>query len=267
MRESARPAAPLSTQAEAPRFVAERQQHIAEALRNLGRVEVAALATEFGVSEDTVRRDLRQLAARGLAHKTHGGAVAIHSAALPTRSRAALLPAAKAAIAQRALAEVQAHHTLFIDGGSTTLALVQALCAPGAPRPLAVITHALDAALLLADAAQAGELTLVLAGGLWQPEPRIFTGPQAEATLRAHRADIAFLGACALHPRAGLTATLPAEAPIKRAMVEGAARRIVLSDASKLGQVAPCAVASADEVDLVISNGTAPWLGERLVAA
>ncbi|HNJ83516.1 MAG TPA: DeoR family transcriptional regulator, partial [Piscinibacter sp.] len=61
-----------------PRFAAERQQRIAEALREHGRVEVSQLAAEYGVSEDSVRRDLRQLAARGLVQKTHGGAVALH---------------------------------------------------------------------------------------------------------------------------------------------------------------------------------------------
>ena len=70
--------------------------------------------------------------------------------------------------------------------------------------------------------------------------------------------------ACALHPRAGLTAHEPQEAAIKRAMVDGAARRIVLSDATKLDAVAPSAVARLDELDLVISDAAPGWLSSQV---
>jgi DeoR/GlpR family transcriptional regulator of sugar metabolism len=249
------PASSLS--AETPRFVAERQQRIAETLREQGRVEVARLAAEYGVSEDTVRRDLRQLAARGLVQKTHGGAVALHATLLPTAQRAGVLAGAKRAIARAAAKLVEANQTLFVDGGTTTLALVNELKVAGAPRPLTVITHALDVALAVADEPR---IRLVMAGGAWLAAPRIFVGEAALATLRAHRADIALLGACALHPRAGLTAHDPQEAAIKRAMVDGAVRRVLLTDATKLDVVAPCAVARLDELDRVISDAAPPWL-------
>lgn len=253
----------LSAPAEpGPRFVAERQQRIAQALGSRGRVEVATLAAEFGVSEDTVRRDLRQLAARGLLLKTHGGAVA-PSMLMPAVQRLTLAPAAKQAIALRALQQVQAHQTLFLDGGSTVLALAQALRnGQDAPRPLTVVTHALDVALALADEAQ---ITLVLAGGQWQPHARIFTGAAAEDCLLRYRADIAFLGACGMHPRTGLTAGRADEAPLKRAMLQGAAWRLVLSDHSKLHLVGPHAVASADEVDEVITDAPVAWLQHKAV--
>lgn len=244
-----------------PKFAAERQQRIAETLRDRGRVEVGALAADYGVSEDTIRRDLHALAARGLVQKTHGGAVALHAGVLPTAQRSALLTGAKRAIARGALRHVQANDTLFVDGGTTTLALVEALKAPAAPRPLTLITHALDAALAVIDEPR---IRLVLAGGTWLAGPRIFVGEQALATVRAHRADVAFLGACALHPRTGLTALEPQEAPIKRAMVDGAARRIVLTDATKLDVVAPCAVAALDELDLVVSDAAPDWLSGRV---
>ncbi|MBX3604082.1 MAG: DeoR/GlpR transcriptional regulator [Piscinibacter sp.] len=246
---------------DAPRFAAERQQHIAQTLREQGRVEVAALSAAYGVSEDTVRRDLRALAARGLVQKTHGGAVALHAGVLPTAQRAAVATGAKRAIAAAGARHVQPNDTLFVDGGTTALALVEALKRPDAPRPLTVITHSLDAALALADEPQ---VRLVLAGGLWLPSPRIFVGEQALATIRAHRADLAFLGACALHPRAGLTAQEPQEAAIKRAMLEGAARRLLLSDATKLDTVAPSAVARIDELDGVISDAAPRWLRDAV---
>lgn len=250
-----------STPPEPPRFAEERQQRIAARLREAGRVEVGALAREYAVSEDTVRRDLHALAARGLAQKTHGGAVALHAAALPTAQRASVQTGAKRAIGRAAAALVEPQQTLFMDGGTTTLALVEQLKAPGAPRPLTVITHALDVALALVDEPQ---VRLVLAGGQWLADARIFVGESTLATVRAHRADLAFLGACALHPRAGLTAHVAPEAPIKQAMVQGAARRVLLADATKLDVVEPNAVAPLDELDLVVSDAAPAWLKSRV---
>ncbi|WP_250197347.1 DeoR/GlpR family DNA-binding transcription regulator [Aquincola tertiaricarbonis] len=257
------PQTQMSTPTDLPRFVEERQQRIAELLKTRGRVEVAALAADYGVSDDTIRRDLRQLAARGLVQKTHGGAVALNTGVMSSQQRAAVMPAVKQAIARRAAGLVQPHQTLFIDGGSTALALAQQLRAEGAPRPLTVVTHALDVFLTLADVPQ---LRPVLAGGEWLPVHRVFEGEQAVATLRAHRADIAFLGACALHERTGVTAWQPGDAAIKRAMVAGAVRRVVLCDASKLGDVAPCAVAELAELDHVITDGEPAFLGARRLA-
>jgi DeoR family glycerol-3-phosphate regulon repressor len=244
-----------------PRFAQERQQQIAQALRDRGRVEVAALARRYAVSQDTIRRDLRLLAARGLVQKTHGGAVALQPHALPAADRAGVLAGAKRAIAAAAAAHVRAHQTIFVDGGSTTLALAQALRGADAPRPLVVVTPSFDAAAALLDDPR---IRLVLAGGAWHPGARIFVGAQALATLRAHRADLAFLGACALHPRVGLTASDAGDAELKRAMIDGAAQRIVLTDASKLDTVAPHAVCGLDAVDRVICDAAPAWLRRQV---
>lgn len=240
-----------------PRFAQERQDAIARALREHGRVEVSALAAQYGVSEDSIRRDLRLLAARGLVQKTHGGAVALHAGALPMGERATLNAAPKRAIARAALARVQPQQTLFLDSGSTALALARALAADGAPRPLTVITASLDVALQLCN--DAG-VRLVLAGGEWSHETRAFAGTQAEATLRGYCADWAFLGACALHPRLGLTAAQPGDAALKRAMLESACQRVLLADASKFDLVQPYPVAPLAQLDCVISDAPPKWL-------
>jgi len=247
--------------AAAPRFAQERQQEIAQALRESGRVEVAALAAHYVVSEDTIRRDLRLLASHGLVQKTHGGAVALHATAIPAAERAGVRPQVKRAIAEAAAAHVQPHQTLFIDAGTTTLALAQLLRAAGAPRPLTVVTTSLDVATTLLDDPK---VRLVLAGGAWLPQSRIFAGPQALATVRAHRADIAFLGACALHRRVGLTAIESGDMELKRAMIDGAAQRIVLTDASKLDAVAANAVCALTELDRVICDAAPAWLRKQV---
>jgi DeoR/GlpR family transcriptional regulator of sugar metabolism len=247
----------------APRFAQERQSAIATALREQGRVEVTALAAQHGVSEDSIRRDLRLLCARGLVQKTHGGAVALQVTALPMAQRSDVKAGPKRAIAKAAAARVQAHQTVFIDSGTTALALAQALAAGAAPRPLTVITAALDVALLFsADAA----VQLVLAGGDWSPVTRAFFGPLAEAAMRAHRADWAFLGACAVHPRLGLSASHAGDADLKRAMLAAARQRVLLVDASKFDLVQPHAVAGLDQLDLVISDVVPKWLRQAVPA-
>jgi DeoR family transcriptional regulator, glycerol-3-phosphate regulon repressor len=245
-----------------PRFAQERQKEIAQSLRESGRVEVSALAVHYDVSEDTIRRDLRLLAAHGLVQKTHGGAVALHTSVLPAAERAGVRVTAKRAIARAAAAHVRPHQTLFIDGGTTTLALAQLLRASGTPRPLTVVTTALDVATTLLDDAQ---IRLVLAGGAWMPQARIFEGPQALATLRSHRADIAFLGACAVHRRVGITADEAGDMALKRAMIDGAAQRFVLVDASKLDAVEPHAVCALAEIDRVVCDAAPAWLRKQVM--
>ena len=242
---------------DSPRFAQERQARIAATLREQGRVEVSALAAEYGLSEDTIRRDLRLLASRGLVQKTHGGAVALYTTALPMAQRVDVRASSKRAIARAAAERVHAHQALFIDGGSTALALAQILASPDAPRPLTIITAAFDVAALFVNDPT---VQLVLAGGTWSHETREFFGDQAQATIRAHRADWAFLGACALHQRAGLTTSLAGDAQVKRAMIESAAHCAVLADATKHDMVAPYAVVDLREIDVVISDAGPSWL-------
>lgn len=260
---TADPVADLPAEPARPRFAEERQSAIARVLRESGRVEVSALAALYQVSEDSIRRDLRLLAARGLVQKTHGGAVALHLGAMPMAQRSDVKVSVKRSIGRAAAAKVQAHQTLFIDSGTTALALAQALNAADAPRPLTVITAALDVALLFCGDAK---VNLVLAGGTWSHETRAFFGTLAEAAIRAHRADWAFLGACALHPRLGLSSSHAGDAQLKRAMLESALQRVVLADASKFELVQPQVVAGLDQVDLVISDAVPKWLRDAVTA-
>jgi DeoR/GlpR family transcriptional regulator of sugar metabolism len=220
-------------------------------------VEVPALAARFGVSEDTIRRDLRLLATHGLAQKTHGGAVALFSGALPATQRQGLLAGPKRAIGIAAAALAAPHQTIFIDAGTTALAAAQALATPDAPRPLSIITAALDVAMLFA---RDPNVRLAVAGGAWAPDAAVCLGEQAEATIRAHRADWVLLGACAIHPRLGLTTIFEGDARLKRAMIDSAAQVVVLADATKHDTVAPFAVAGLNEVDHVITDAEPAWL-------
>jgi DeoR/GlpR family transcriptional regulator of sugar metabolism len=231
-------------------FASERQAHVLRELRNRGKVEVTSLALLLGVSEDTVRRDLRALADAGHLLKTHGGAVALDPARMALTARLGVAGAAKSAIGTKAATLVEAGQTVFLDAGSTVLALAEAL----EVRPLQVITNSLDIATLLeADDA----VTLTVTGGQWDRHSRYFAGPAAVTALAAHRADWAFLGACAVHPDVGATSVDPLDAEMKTTMASAALRTAVLVDSTKHHSVAPHFVMSSQAIDVLVTEESA----------
>jgi DeoR/GlpR family transcriptional regulator of sugar metabolism len=244
-----------------PRFAEERQRAIENQLKASGRVEVAALALAYKVSEDSIRRDLQALAAKGLVQKTHGGAIALQPGALTMGQRLEVQATVKDAIALAAAAHVEPSQSLFIDSGTTALAFARALCAPNAPRPLSVFTASLDVALLMSEQAQ---VSLHVAGGEWSPNTGALLGASAADEARQWRADWAFIGACALHPRLGLSASDARDAQLKRAMLDGSAQRVLMCDSTKFDMVQAHAIAGLDQIDLVISDAAPPWLQDAV---
>ncbi|MFQ1000581.1 DeoR/GlpR family DNA-binding transcription regulator [Modestobacter sp. SSW1-42] len=238
-------------------FARERQARILDELHRNGRVQVGELAALLAVSEDSVRRDLRVLSNAGHLQKTHGGAVLLDPARMAWADRADVSAAAKDAIATTAATAdlVQPGDTLVLDAGSTVLAFARALTV----RPLSVVTTSLDVALLLeADP----EVDLTVAGGQWSRHSRYFSGSATVAALARHRADWAFLGACALDPEAGATSVSADDADVKTAMARAARRTAVLADSSKHDSVAPHLVLPPSGIDLLVTEDgpdTARW--------
>jgi DeoR/GlpR family transcriptional regulator of sugar metabolism len=230
-------------------FAKERHQLILQALADAGRVEVLELAARWEVSEDTIRRDLREMAANGLLHKTHGGAVPVAGVHVPMRQRQHLASGPKSGIGRRAAKLVEAGQTIILDAGATTLALAGHLTV----RPLRVVTNALDIATLLSDDA---DIELVLLGGQWSRHDRHFSGQSALDSMALLRADLAFIGVCALDVQMGVTAHTNADAQLKRCMVAHARRAVLVAEASKWGQVAPYAVGALSAFEQWVTDQT-----------
>lgn len=218
---------------------AARHQALLRHLSRTGQASVSELAAALDVSDDTVRRDLSQLAARGLLLKNHGGALLADFHAMARDAREQLLPDIKAALGRAVAAAVAAAFpaggTLMLDAGSTLLAVAQAL-----PGPHTVITHSLDIAQALAGRS---DIRLVLAGGEWDARQRLFSGELTVDGIRRYRADLAILGACAVHERHGLTASEAGDAGVKRAMIDCSEHRWLVTDHLKFQRCAPHAVA------------------------
>jgi DeoR/GlpR family transcriptional regulator of sugar metabolism len=233
---------------------AERKRLILESAGRDGRVVAAELSRRFSVSEDTIRRDLRELAAEGLLHRVHGGALPLPKPPVSVSyvTRAGQSTQAKAAIAQAAAALVRSGQVIAIDGGTTPLQVVQHF-----PPDLraTVVTHSLP--VLDALATRPG-IELISVGGRVFGEALVAVGPVAVDTYRSLRPDVCFLGVAGIDVEAGVTALNLEEALVKRAMLEGAAQVVAVAAGDKLGTAGPFQVAPVGRVSHLVTDRSAP---------
>jgi DeoR/GlpR family transcriptional regulator of sugar metabolism len=230
----------------------ERRDAILRALLPSGAATVADLAEGLGVSEMTIRRDLGVLAAQQLIEKVHGGAVlAKRGAAEPhfaTKRR--INAAAKAAIAEAAVAMIDDGMTVALSAGTTTWQVAQRLRG-GVVRDLTFVTNSLN----VAGALEAnGWHSVVVSGGSFRTPSDALVGPFANQTLRQLNADLLILGVHSIDAKVGLTTPNIAEAETNRVLVAGARRVVVVADSSKLGQVSLATFAGCEEVDELITD-------------
>jgi DeoR/GlpR family transcriptional regulator of sugar metabolism len=243
----------------------ERKALLLDRLAREGRLVATTLAAELGTSEDTIRRDLRELAAEGLLLRVHGGALPASPAVQPLAVRRAIAPDIKAQLANRAAAMVRPGMTVILDGGTTHAALVAAL-----PRDivLTVVTHSPTIATQLEpfDLAR-----VILIGGPILRHSMVAVGAEAAEAYARVRADLCFLGVTGVHLEAGLTTGDPEEAAIKRRMVAQAGETVVIATPDKLGAVSPFAIVPLAEVDSLVVPVSSEldlgsWSGELLRA-
>jgi DeoR/GlpR family transcriptional regulator of sugar metabolism len=232
-----------------PLLAEERREAIARLLRTEGTVRAADLAGRFGVSLDTVRRDLAELEQSGLLRRVHGGALPLGPpgpAAFAERRRQGV--AAKAAVAAAAVPLLRPGEVVVLSGGSTILELAGRV--PAGFEATFVVTSP-DVALALVDHPGA---TVDLVGGRLDRRSRTVTGSEAVDALRAVRPDTAIVSACTVHPEAGLTLRERGEAAVVRTAVERAGRVVALATADKLGTVGSYPVAELSRVDALVTD-------------
>lgn len=235
---------------------AERQQGIVDLLALEGKLSVVELARRLGVSDDTIRRDLQGLAAEGVVSKVHGAAVALDVPSMGKGARHRVRAPQKLALGRAAAALVKPGMTLMLDAGQTVLAVAQAL--PDVP--LTVVTHSLDVAMVLSDRPR---VRLILGGGVWNHHQRLFEGAAVEALVASCRADLAFLGACAVDPLKGVTATDSGDAEVKRAMITFASQRVLLADHTKWACLQPWFVSPLSSFDFFFTDRPVSFEGPR----
>jgi DeoR family transcriptional regulator of aga operon len=228
-----------------------RHDTIRRAIEVDGRVSIAELKDRLGVSEVTIREDLKHLESRGVLKRIRGGAVMSRDGAMEMslEETSTTNRAEKMAIAAHAAAMVEDGQTIIIDVGSTTTYLAKAL-SPNLSR-VVVITNGLNIALILERLLG---VSVIVTGGTLRPLQHSLVAPMGTLLLDQLKADVAFLGCNGVDPERGFTNTNIAEAEIKQAMVRSAQKAVFLADHDKIGQVASAFVADISDADLLITD-------------
>lgn len=239
-------------------LAAERQSLVLDEVQRRGAATVGELATRFGVSEMTIRRDLDALVARGALDKVHGGATSRRSGAPSTdepgfRAKRLRQQAEKEAIARAAAALVEPGSAVGLSAGTTTWALARQLRA--VPR-LTVVTNSIRIADELHDDDRT-DLDVVLTGGVRTPSDAL-VGPVAVSSLRQLHLDVVFLGVHGIDADAGFTTPNLLEADTDRALVAAGRRLVVVADHTKWGTVGISTIARLDEADVLVTDDALP---------
>jgi DeoR/GlpR family transcriptional regulator of sugar metabolism len=224
----------------------ERERLILERLRTRGRVLASELAVELNTSEHTVRRHLRDLADAGHCRRVYGGALLTSPADQPAATRMRESVARKACLAKAAVSIVRPKQIILLDAGTTNVAIAAALPDNA---DLTVVTNSPEACARMMD--RPG-FDVILIGGRVGRQVGGSIGATAMLQIQQLKADLCFLGACALDPAEGIAAFDAEDAELKRAMIKASGRVAIAMTSEKLMTSAPFIVAPASAIDYLI---------------
>jgi DeoR/GlpR family transcriptional regulator of sugar metabolism len=242
-------------------LTSQRKKLLLARLAAEGQLVAKVLALELGTSEDTIRRDLRELAAEGRLQRVHGGALPASSAMGDLAVREQVSVADKLALGRFGASLIRAGQVVILDGGTTALQVARHL-APGLRAT--IVTHSPTVAVELA--AHPGIEILMLGGKLFR-HSMVNVGASVIDAASRLRADLFFLGVTGVHPEAGLSTGDAEEAAVKRALHGRAAETVVLASPEKLMAASPFVVAPLSEASLlVVGRGTSAHVTRALRA-
>ena len=229
----------------------DRQAAIQRKILLEGRISVETLVSEFNVSLATIRRDLTFLEKQGLARRTHGGAASLaqHGADQAFAQREQIDSEAKNLIASAAINLVAADQTLFMNDGSTVLALARELVASN--MPLTVVTPGVNIATTLSENTT---LDAYLVGGLVRHRTLGTSGDFTEQMLSVFNANTAFIAAEGFTVKDGLTYSYESDAKIARIMHTKATQTVILATERKLDQRDRITALPASMADVLITD-------------
>jgi DeoR/GlpR family transcriptional regulator of sugar metabolism len=229
----------------------QRKQRILSILKRDGQVIAKEVSRSMGLSEDTIRRDLRELAHEGLLQRVHGGALPASPAMADFAGRETITTEGKAAIGRAAAKMIRPGQVVILDGGTTAREIARHI-----PIDLkaTIVTHSPTIALELVNHENA---EVILIGGRLFKHSVVAVGAAAIEAISLIHADIYFMGVTGVHPKTGLTTGDFEEAAVKRALSNAAAETIVLASSEKLNAASPYAVVALSEVSGIITEKAA----------
>lgn len=226
----------------------ERHQLILDILSNEGKVIATELSVRLNVSEDTIRRDLRELDTQGLLHRVHGGALLQGPPVVSFDDRHEQSPEAKLFIAKTALQLVRNGQVIIIDGGTTTLKFAEQL-----PSHLSatVITNSPPVAAALASHPH---IEVLMLGGRLLKRSIVNIGGETLASLDNIRADLCILGAYSIDATTGLSAPDQEEGFVKQKMISVSTETAVLVAGHKLGTASSFIFAKTSQITYLVTE-------------
>jgi DeoR/GlpR family transcriptional regulator of sugar metabolism len=235
-----------------PVLTAQRKQLIVSRLAAEGQVIAKDLARELAISEDTIRRDLRELALAGRLQRVHGGALPASQAVGDLRVRAQLSTDDKRELGRAGAAMIRPGQVVILDGGTTAIQVARHLAAD---LRATIVTHSPNVAVELA--AHPGIEIIVLGGRLFRHSMVNVGATVIDAASRL-RADLYFMGVTGVHPQAGSSTGDAEEAAVKRALHARAAETVVLASAEKLMAASAFVVTPLAELSLLVVPADTP---------
>jgi DeoR/GlpR family transcriptional regulator of sugar metabolism len=232
-------------------LAAERRDYLLSLLASDGKIVAKEVAAQLGLSEDSVRRDLRELSGAGLCQRVYGGALPASPALADYASRAGVEPDSKRRVAARAAALIQPGSAVILDGGTTALAVARALAAD---LNCTIVTHSPTVAAALVGHPV---IEVFLLGGRLFKHSAVTCGAAAAEAARAISADLFLLGVTGVHPVQGLTTGDADEAAMKRTLAGRAAETYVLASTEKIGAVSRYQVVPLTEIVGIIADAPA----------
>lgn len=240
----------------------KRHERILERLNRDGKVDVAGLSQQLGISEVTIRRDLEHLAQAGVLRRTRGGAVSMMmlGEGLPYAMREIEVAETKRLLAGAVAKLVRNGEAVALDSGTTCVEIARVLVGTR----LTVMPFSVQAIGALFGKSN---INLITPGGSVRHDEGSITGPLAEASLRSVRFDTAIISPCGASPEDGVMAHDLQDAAVKRAIIGAARRTILVADSSKFSRSAMAAVCPLDSIDILVTDSEVPaQVVERLSA-
>ncbi|MCK9221731.1 MAG: DeoR/GlpR family DNA-binding transcription regulator [Limnochordia bacterium] len=235
----------------------QRRAGILNEVQKWGTVRVSNLSELFGVTEETIRRDLEELEKQGLVRRVHGGAIGVGSSfELPYHVREVKNPIEKTSIALQAVELINDGDTIMFDASSTALYTAQRLVQK---KNITVVTNSLR---IIGELAAYPNIRVIGVGGTLCNTSLGFIGPVATKTISQFHVDKAVFSCKGITDEHGLTDASEVDSEIKRLMVKAAKETIVVVDYSKFGRIAFCNIVHLDQINCVITDSktSVEWL-------
>ncbi|MBR2366555.1 MAG: DeoR/GlpR transcriptional regulator [Oscillospiraceae bacterium] len=236
----------------------ERKNEILQKLKAEQRVLVSVLAEQYGVTEETIRRDLDKLEKEGYATKTYGGAIWGNSTktdlSYTIRNRTNV--EAKQTIGKLVAEVIEDGDHIMLDDSSTSLYIAKNI---QNKRNLTVITNSVE---ILVELVGKEDWTVMSTGGKLKPESMALVGDTAQRMLRGFHVDLCFFSGKGLNFDDGITDSNEFHATMKKEMIASAGKVMLAIDSSKFDKVSFVKIASLSEIDTIITEKkpSAEWL-------